>query len=139
MQYCQIYSFVFQTKNSNDILTYHHILLSFSLILCTVDHGTDEIPQALQLIANGAGHTLLLNGQTAVHKRVIISSMFRLVVGYLFLSSLFITISQNNNVIEIFYDVLVSMAQAKMFYSFVFVTSLCSNSHFLLCKGFGIC
>lgn len=67
---------------------------------------SDEIPQGLQLIANGAGHTLLLNGQKKVQKRVIISSIFRLIVGYLFLSSLFINIAQNIDVIAIFYDVL---------------------------------
>jgi len=66
----------------------------------------DEIPQGLQLIANGAGYTLLLNGKTPVHKRVIISSIFRLVVGYLFLSSLLINIAQNSDVIQIFYDLL---------------------------------
>lgn len=66
----------------------------------------DEIPQGLQLIANGVGHKLLLNGKKPVHYRVIVSSIFRLVVGYLFLTSLFINIAQNDDVIEIFYDVL---------------------------------
>ena len=65
---------------------------------------TDEIPQGLQLIANAAGHTLLLNGQKPVQKRVLVASIFRLIVGYLFLSSLFINIAQNDDVIEIFYD-----------------------------------
>ena len=65
---------------------------------------TDEIPQGLQLIANAAGHTLLLNGEKAVRKEVLISSIFRLIVGYLFLSSLFINIAQNSDVISIFYD-----------------------------------
>ena len=60
----------------------------------------DEIPQGLQLIANAVGHTLMLNGQREVRKRVIISSIFRLVVGYLFLSSLFLNIIQNSDVIE---------------------------------------
>ena len=45
---------------------------------------TDEIPQGLQLIANAAGHTLLLNGQKPVQKRVLVASIFRLIVGYLF-------------------------------------------------------
>jgi len=64
---------------------------------------TDEIPRGLQLIANAAGHTLLLNGQKPVQKRVLAASIFRLIVGYLFLSSLFINIAQNDDVIEIFY------------------------------------
>ena len=67
---------------------------------------SDEIPQGLQLIANAAGHTLLLNGQQEVRKRVLVSSILRLVVGYLFLSSLFLNIAQNSDVIAIFYDVL---------------------------------
>ncbi|KAL9185555.1 hypothetical protein ACHAXT_003332 [Thalassiosira profunda] len=66
----------------------------------------DEIPQGLQLIANAAGHALLLNGRKEARRRVIVSSIFRLVVGYLFLSSLFINIAQNADVLEIFYDVL---------------------------------
>ena len=65
---------------------------------------TDEIPQGLQLIANAVGHTLSLNGERAVRKEVLISSIFRLIVGYLFLSSLFINIAQNSDVISIFYD-----------------------------------
>ena len=77
-------------------------ILLRGLIRCLV--RSDEIPQGLQLLANAAGHTLLLNGQKDVQKSVIISSIFRLVVGYLFLSSLFINIAQNADVIEIFYD-----------------------------------
>ncbi len=66
----------------------------------------DEIPQGLQLIANGLAHELILNGQKRVHYRVISSSFLRLIVGYLFLSSLFINVAQNSDVISIFYDVL---------------------------------
>ena len=68
----------------------------------------DEVPQGLQLIANAAGHKLYLNGQRQkeVRMRVFISSVFRLAVGYLFLSALFMQIAQNRDVIEIFYDVL---------------------------------
>ncbi len=71
-------------------------------------HDKDEIPQGLQSIANAAGHQLFLNGQQQkeVRMRVLISSFFRLAVGYLFLSALFMQISQNRDVIEIFYDVL---------------------------------
>ena len=68
--------------------------------------SSDEIPQGLQLIANAAGHTLLLNGQKKIHNRVVISAIFRLIVGYLFLSSLLINVAQNSDVISIFYDVL---------------------------------
>ena len=48
----------------------------------------------------------MLDGQKEVRKRVLISSIFRLAVGYLFLSSLFMNIVQNIDVVEIFYDVL---------------------------------
>ena len=37
---------------------------------------------------------------------MLVSSILRLVVGYLFLSSLFLNIAQNSDVIAIFYDVL---------------------------------
>lgn len=78
-------------------------LLPFHILSLSL---ADEIPQGLQLIANGAGHSLMLDGQKEVRKRVLISSIFRLAVGYLFLSSLFMNIVQNDEVIEIFYDVL---------------------------------
>lgn len=58
------------------------------------------------MIANGLAHELILNGQKRVHYRVISSSFLRLIVGYLFLSSLFINVAQNSDVISIFYDVL---------------------------------
>lgn len=66
----------------------------------------DEIPQGLQFIANGVGNELLLNGERPVRWRVVLSSAVRLLVGYLFLSSLFINVAQSDDVIEIFYDVL---------------------------------
>lgn len=62
--------------------------------------------RGLQLIANGAGHVLRLNGGKEVQRRVIVSSILRLMVGYLFLTTLFVNIAQNSDVIEIFYDVL---------------------------------
>lgn len=73
---------------------------------CGTLFAADEIPQGLQLIANGAGHKLMLGGEKLVRWRVVVMSLFRLIVGYLFLSSLFVNIAQNNDVIEIFYDVL---------------------------------
>ena len=44
----------------------------------------DEIPQGLQQIANGLGHKFQLNGSETVHKRLVITSIVRLAVGYLF-------------------------------------------------------
>lgn len=62
----------------------------------------DEIPQGLQHIANGVGHdSLVLDSHKQVRMRVIVPSIFRLIVGYLFLSSLFINIVQNSDVIEV--------------------------------------
>merc|ERR1719203_1969357 len=66
----------------------------------------DEIPTGLQLIANGAGHVLLLNGNKPVQKKVMVTSILRLVVGYLFLASLFFVIARSAYVIQIFYDIL---------------------------------
>ena len=84
----------------------HHLYLFYdnSPVPSAAFTLTDEIPQGLQLIANAVGHTLSLNGERSVRKEVLISSIFRLIVGYLFLSSLFINIAQNDDVIEIFYD-----------------------------------
>ena len=88
----------------------------------------DEIPQGLQLIANAAGHKLFLNGQQQkeVRMRVLISSFFRLAVGYLFLSALFMQIAQNRDVIEIFYDVL----------ALEFVENIDDTSYALAKRGF---
>lgn len=57
------------------------------------------MPQALQLIANGFGHSLLYEGRR-VNERVIVSSILRLFVGYMFLATLFISVAQNDNVME---------------------------------------
>jgi hypothetical protein len=56
--------------------------------------------------AFGAGHTLLLDETKKIHKRLIVVSVLRLTVGYMFLSCLFISVVQNSDVIGIFYDVL---------------------------------
>lgn len=66
----------------------------------------DECPQGLQHIAFGAGHKLLLDGTKKIHKRLIAVSLLRLAIGYMFLTSLFINVVQNSDVIGIFYDVL---------------------------------
>lgn len=47
------------------------------------------------------GHKLLLDGTWKIHKRLIAVSILRLVVGYLFLSSLFINVVQNSDVIAL--------------------------------------
>eukprot|EP00804_Cyclotella_cryptica_P028546 CCRYP_014805-RA/>CCRYP_014805-RA protein AED:0.07 eAED:0.07 QI:185/0.75/0.88/1/1/0.88/9/2294/790 len=86
----------------------------------------DECPQGLQNIAQGAGHTLLLDGTTKIHKRLIAVSILRLVVGYLFLSSLFINVVQNSDVIAIFYDVL----------ALEFVENIDDTAFALAMKGF---
>ncbi|KAL7518889.1 hypothetical protein ACHAWX_003691 [Stephanocyclus meneghinianus] len=86
----------------------------------------DECPQGLQHIAHGAGHTLLLDGTKKIHKRLIAVSVLRLVVGYLFLSSLFINVVQNSDVIAIFYDVL----------ALEFVENIDDTAYALAMKGF---
>lgn len=67
----------------------------------------DEIPQGLELIASGFAHNFSLDdGSTLIYKRVIFSSVLRLVIGYMFLLSLFINVVQNSDVISVFYDIL---------------------------------
>jgi len=49
---------------------------------------------------------IMNNGKIISQRRIILSSLLRIVVGYLFLSTLFANIAQNDDVINIFYDVL---------------------------------
>ncbi|EJK75810.1 hypothetical protein THAOC_02455 [Thalassiosira oceanica] len=61
----------------------------------------------LELIASGFAHNFSLDdGSTLIYKRVIFSSVLRLVIGYMFLLSLFINVVQNSDVISVFYDIL---------------------------------
>ena len=46
------------------------------------------------------------DGSTVIYKRVIFSSVLRLVVGYTFLLSLFINVVQTTDVLSVFFDVL---------------------------------
>jgi len=102
----------------------------------------DEIPEALQLIAHGnmggqvAGRrgsfqrrrpSLMVNGTDIVsRRRIILSSMLRIAVGYTFLAALFINIAQGEDVINIFYDVL----------ALGFVESIDDHSFALAKRGF---
>ena len=60
----------------------------------------------LELIASGFGHKFSLSDGSKVYKRVIFSSMLRLVIGYMFLLSLFVNVVQATDVLSVFYDVL---------------------------------
>ena len=79
----------------------------------------DEIPEGLQLIANcmvrrdhqalsfrrirrmpaRRNSVIMNNGKIISQRRIILSSLLRIVVGYLFLSTLFANIAQNDDVI----------------------------------------
>jgi hypothetical protein len=47
-----------------------------------------------------------INGERLKNRRIIIVSLLRICVGYLFLLTLFINVAQNDDVIQIFYDLL---------------------------------
>lgn len=66
----------------------------------------DEIPQGLELLAISINGNFLHHTTGRIHKRVIASSLLRLVVGYMYLTSLFVNVVQTDNVLEIFFDVL---------------------------------
>ena len=66
----------------------------------------DEIPQGLELLAISVNGNFLHHTSGRIHKRVIASSLLRLVVGYMYLTSLFVNVVQTDNVLEIFFDVL---------------------------------
>ena len=75
----------------------------------------DEIPEGLQMIANCMVGTdqagsfrrmprhrssiIMNNGKIISQRRIIMSSLLRIVLGYLFLSTLFANIAQNDDVI----------------------------------------
>lgn len=72
----------------------------------------DEIPEGFQMIANCMVGTdqagsfrrrrssiIMKNGKIISQRRIIMSSLLRIVLGYLFLSTLFANIAQNDDVI----------------------------------------
>ena len=68
----------------------------------------EEIPQGLELIMIGWGDVsfILDDNGSAIRKRVLFSSSLRLVVGYMFLVSLFTNVMQSSDVLGVFFDVL---------------------------------
>ncbi len=66
----------------------------------------EEVPAGLELLAMGVCQTLVLNGERLVRGRILFYSLLRLVVGYMFLMSLFFNVAQNNDVLGVFFDVL---------------------------------
>jgi hypothetical protein len=50
--------------------------------------------------------SFMINGERVKNRRIIIVSLLRIFVGYLFLLTLFINVAQNDDVVEIFYDLL---------------------------------
>eukprot|EP00578_Thalassiosira_sp_NH16_P023261 CAMPEP_0181093132 /NCGR_PEP_ID=MMETSP1071-20121207/9285_1 /TAXON_ID=35127 /ORGANISM="Thalassiosira sp., Strain NH16" /LENGTH=802 /DNA_ID=CAMNT_0023175351 /DNA_START=14 /DNA_END=2422 /DNA_ORIENTATION=+ len=79
-----------------------------------------EVPEGLQLIAYGMMDSeevrrvrrgrrssfILVGGDMISPRRVVLSSLLRIAVGYMFLAALFVTVVQAESVIAIFYDVL---------------------------------
>jgi len=68
----------------------------------------DEIPQALELIGKGAEQKIaaISDARFFSMRRVVLPSLLRMVVGYTFLCCLFLTVVQENTVLDIFFDVL---------------------------------
>ena len=66
----------------------------------------EEVPAGLELLAMGVCQTLVLNGERLHRWRILFYSLLRLVVGYMFLMSLFFNVAQNNDVLGVFFDVL---------------------------------
>jgi hypothetical protein len=61
-----------------------------------------EIPLGLEIIGKG----MRQNPQKYQMRCILFSSILRLAVGYLFLSTLFLTVIQESDVLGIFFDVL---------------------------------
>ena len=93
-------------------MMYKKLLLFASLLRGVLFE--DEIPEGLQMIANcmvgndQAGSfrrmprrssVIMNNGKIISQRRIILSSLLRIVVGYLFLSTLFANVAQNDDVI----------------------------------------
>lgn len=66
----------------------------------------DEIPQGLELIVISVHNSFCLDDKSVIYKRVLFSSVLRLIIGYMFLTALFINIVQTDDVLTVFFDVL---------------------------------
>lgn len=63
-----------------------------------------EIPTALEIIGKGAEQDM--SRPHIPMRRILLSSFLRLIVGYLFLFSLFVVVVQESTVINIFFNIL---------------------------------
>ena len=90
-------------------------------------HSCSNTSSGLELIASGFGHKFSLDdGSSGIHKRVVFSSVLRLVIGYMFMLSLFINVVQATDVLSVFYNVL----------ALQFVESIDDVSYALGSRGF---
>lgn len=64
-----------------------------------------EIPTGLEII--GKGMEQVLSGERVLcMRRILLSSLLRLCLGYMFLLTLFVAVAQSENVLDMFFDVL---------------------------------
>mmetsp|Transcript_22209 Transcript_22209/g.45394 ORF Transcript_22209/g.45394 Transcript_22209/m.45394 type:complete len:708 (+) Transcript_22209:228-2351(+) len=66
----------------------------------------EEIPLGLEILAHALVAQRTANSRKYSFNRIVLSSILRLCVGYLFLLSLFLTVIQESDVLDIFFDVL---------------------------------
>ncbi|KAL7469751.1 hypothetical protein ACHAXS_010855 [Conticribra weissflogii] len=66
----------------------------------------EEIPLGLEIIAHGLVAQKTTSGEKYSFNRIVMSSLLRLGIGYLFLLTLFLTVIQESDVLDIFFDVL---------------------------------
>jgi hypothetical protein len=70
-----------------------------------IQNDTTEIPTGLELIGKGVEQEVT-GGTNVRMRKIVFSSLLRLVLGYLFLLSLFLVVIQESTVLGIFFDVL---------------------------------
>lgn len=69
----------------------------------------EEIPVGLEVIGKGLKQDETQGNVVFKMRHIIFSSILRLIVGYLFLITLFLTVIRESNVLGVFFDVLGKM------------------------------
>lgn len=65
-----------------------------------------EIPQGLELIGKGVEQDMTSRSRRFSMRRIVMASLLRIVIGYMFLICLFLVVVQEATVLDIFFDVL---------------------------------
>jgi hypothetical protein len=80
----------------------------------------EEIPIGLESLGKGLKQDNSLGGGYDMRK-IVLSSILRLTIGYLFLLCLFLTVIQESDVLDIFFDVLGELRETRAILCFVLV------------------